>query len=241
MNNKIFIENSELRTKFIQFLSNFIYERRVSQLQKVIENRTKYITVVLEDIFQSQNASAVLRTSDCLGIQDVHIIENKNRFNINPKVVLGSAKWLTIKKYNGNSNNSAKAIKNLKDEGYRIVATSPHTNEVSLDQFDINKGKVAIFLGTEQTGLSETVLKQADEYLTIPMFGFTESYNISVSAAIVLYDLTKKLRESNISYQLSKDEQEILILTWLKGITKNYEMMEKRFLHENKIEINKKY
>jgi len=241
MNNKIFIENSELRTKFIQFLSNFIYERRVSQLQKVIENRTKYITVVLEDIFQSQNASAVLRTSDCLGIQDVHIIENKNRFNINPKVVLGSAKWLTIKKYNGNSNNSAKAIKNLKDEGYRIVATSPHTNEVSLDQFDINKGKVAIFLGTEQTGLSETVLKQADEYLTIPMFGFTESYNISVSAAIVLYDLTKKLRESNINYQLSKDEQEILILTWLKGITKNYEMMEKRFLHENKIEINKKY
>jgi len=241
MNNKIFIENSELRTKFIQFLSNFIYERRVSQLQKVIENRTKYITVVLEDIFQSQNASAVLRTSDCLGIQDVHIIENKNRFNINPKVVLGSAKWLTIKKYNGNSNNSAKAIKNLKDEGYRIVATSPHTNEVSLDQFDINKGKVAIFFGTEQTGLSETVLKQADEYLTIPMFGFTESYNISVSAAIVLYDLTKKLRESNISYQLSKDEQEILILTWLKGITKNYEMMEKRFLHENKIEINKKY
>ena len=241
MNNKVFIENSELRTKFIQFLSDFIYERRVSQLQKVIEFRTKYITVVLEDIFQSQNASAVLRTSDCLGIQNVHIIENKNRFNINPKVVLGSAKWLTIKKYNGNSNNSEKAIKKLKDEGYRIVATSPHTNQISLDQFDINKGKVAVFLGTEQTGLSETVLKQADEYLTIPMFGFTESYNISVSAAIVLYDLTKKLRESNISYQLSKDEQEILILTWLKGITKNYEMMEKRFLHENKIEINKKY
>ena len=241
MNNKVFIENSELRTKFIQFLSDFIYERRVSQLQKVIEFRTKYITVVLEDIFQSQNASAVLRTSDCLGIQNVHIIENKNRFNINPKVVLGSAKWLTIKKYNGNSNNSEKAIKKLKDEGYRIVATSPHTNQISLDQFDINKGKVAVFLGTEQTGLSETVLKQADEYLTIPMFGFTESYNISVSAAIVLYDLTKKLRESNINYQLSKDEQEILILTWLKGITKNYEMMEKRFLHENKIEINKKY
>jgi len=235
MNNKIFIENSELRTKFIQFLSDFVYERRVSQLQKVIENRTKYITVVLEDIFQSQNASAVLRTSDCLGIQDIHIIENKNRFNINPKVVLGSAKWLTIKKYNGNSNNSEKAIKKLKEEGYRIVATSPHTNEVSLDQFDINKGKVAIFLGTEQTGLSETVLKQADEYLTIPMFGFTESFNISVSAAIVLYDLTKKLRESNINYQLTKDEQEILILTWLKGITKNYEMMEKRFLQENKL------
>lgn len=235
MNNKIFIENSELRTKFIQFLSDFVYERRVSQLQKVIENRTKYITVVLEDIFQSQNASAVLRTSDCLGIQDIHIIENKNRFNINPKVVLGSAKWLTIKKYNGISNNSEKAIKKLKEEGYRIVATSPHIDEVSLDQFDINKGKVAIFLGTEQTGLSETVLKQADEYLTIPMFGFTESYNISVSAAIVLYDLTKKLRESDINYQLSKDEQEILILTWLKGITKNYQMMEKRFLQENKV------
>jgi len=185
MFNKIFLEDPRLRRQFILFLSDFIYDRRIAQLQKVIECRTRYITVVLEDIFQSQNASAVLRTSDCLGIQDVHIIENKNAFNVNPKVVLGSSKWLTLKKYNGSTNNSEKAISNLRKEGYRIVATSPHTNQVNLDQFDINKGKVAVFFGTEQTGLSDVVLNNADEYLSIPMFGFTESYNISVSAAIV--------------------------------------------------------
>lgn len=235
MFNKIFLEDPGLRRKFILFLSDFIYDRRIAQLQKVIEYRTRYITVVLEDIFQSQNASAVLRTSDCLGIQDVHIIENKNAFYVNPKVVLGSSKWLTLKKYNGSTNNSEKAISNLRKEGYRIVATSPHTNQVNLDQFDINKGKVAVFFGTEQTGLSDVVLNSADEYLSIPMFGFTESYNISVSAAIVLYNLVGKLRESGVNYNLSNDESEILMLSWLKGISKNYSMMEKRFFQENKL------
>jgi len=235
MQEKLILNNPSLRKDFIAFLSECIYDRRVSQIQKVLDYRTRYITVVLEDIYQSQNASAVLRTCDCLGVQDIHIIEDKHSFTINPQVVLGSSKWLTLQKYYGEPNNSITAIEKLKAEGYRIVATTPHTQQVSLDQFDLHKGKVAIFFGTEHTGLSETVLGNADEFLSIPMFGFTESYNISVSAAIVLYSLLKKLRDSNIQYQLPKDQSEALLLSWLKATTKNWESMEKRFLQDKKI------
>ena len=241
MLNPLFINNPSLRSEYIAFLSDFILERRLSQIHKVLESRTRYITVVLEDIYQSQNASAVLRTCDCMGVQDVHIIEKLHSFHINPQVVLGSSKWLTLTKYKEDDNNSIQAIESLKSAGYRIVATSPHAENVDLDRFDLNKGKIALFFGTEVTGLSETVLKNADEFISIPMYGFTESYNISVSAAIVLNTLISKLRNSDIKYQLIQDEHDMLLLSWLKATTKNCEMMEKRFLLEKNIEYSKKY
>lgn len=239
MSNKLFLNNPSLRKDFIAFLSDCLYERRIQQIQKVLEDRTRYITVVLEDIFQSQNASAVLRTSDCLGIQDIHIIENNNKFNINPKVVMGSSKWLTLSKYNGGADNSIKTIESLKEKGYRIVATTPHTNDVTLEDFDLSKGKFALFFGTEYTGLSKKVLDNADEFIRIPMYGFTESFNISVSAAIILYSLVNRLRESDILYRLSSDERELLLLSWLEASSKNWQMMEKRFLSEYNCHLQK--
>ncbi|MHC1705242.1 MAG: TrmH family RNA methyltransferase [Tenuifilaceae bacterium] len=232
MNSKLFNSDPKLRKEFINFLSECIFERRLSQIQKVLENRTRYITVVLEDIYQSQNASAVLRTCDCLGIQDIHIIENKNKFNINPQVVMGASKWLTIKRHKEEKDNTINAINSLKAEGYRIVATTPHTNVVNLEDFDLSKGKFALFFGTENTGLTEDVLNKADEFVKIPMVGFTESFNISVSAAISLYFLTNKLRSSDLEYHLQEDESELLLLSWLKASTRNWPLMEKRFLSE---------
>ena len=137
----------------IEYLSKHVTEKRFSLFQKVIENRTRYITVVLEDIYQSQNASAVLRTCDCFGIQDVHIVENYNKFDVNPQVSLGASKWLTMKHYNDSDQNTLNAINNLKDKGYRIVATSPHSNDVNLDEFDLLEKKSAIFFGTELKGI----------------------------------------------------------------------------------------
>lgn len=241
MYNKPYTTNPIIRRELIDFLSGFILERRVSQIQNVLKERTRYITVVLEDIYQSQNASAVLRTCECLGIQDVHYIEGLHSFHINPQVVLGSSKWLTIKNYKGSENNSLMAIEALKTNGYRIVATSPHVNEKSIECFDLEKGKVAVFFGTEKSGLSQTVLNNADEFISIPMFGFTESYNISVSAAIVMYTLIKKLRDSQIDFKLPQEESETLLLSWLKATSKNWEMMEKRFFQEKNIEYSEKY
>ena len=223
-----------MTNELINFLKQFVTEERDGLFDQVLENRTRYITVALEDIYQSLNASAVLRTSDCFGLQDVHIIENKNEYNINPDVTLGSSKWLNLKKYNKTENNTLDVIKALRADGYRIVATTPHTNDVNLENFDLEKGKVALFFGTELNGLSDLMIKNADEYLKIPMYGFTESFNISVSAAIILHYLTNKLRQSGIDWYLSNSEKEELKLGWLKQTIKKSSMLVDDFLSKKK-------
>jgi tRNA (guanosine-2'-O-)-methyltransferase len=199
-------------------------------MNNIIANRTKYITVVLEDIYQPHNASAVLRTCDCFGIQDVHIIENRNKYTVNPDVALGASKWLNLKKYNQDEENTIACIHDLKKQGYRIVATTPHTNDVHLEEFDLSKGKIALMLGSEQPGLTKTALNHADEFLKIPMFGFTESFNISVSASIILHHLRWKLNQSDINWQLNKEETEDILLNWLRQSIKRSDVVEKDFL-----------
>jgi len=217
----------------INFLSQFTTPHRFELYKKVAANRTKYITPVLEDIYQPQNASAVLRTCDCLGIQDVHIIEQRNRYKLNPDVELGSAQWLHLFRYDQPEGNTSAAIQSLKSKGYRIVATTPHTNDVTLDELDLSKGKIALLFGTELKGLTQEALDLSDEFVRIPMTGFTESFNISVSAAIILYTLMKELRSSSIPWSLSEDEQNDLILEWLRKSIKLSDQLEKRFIFDN--------
>jgi tRNA (guanosine-2'-O-)-methyltransferase len=224
-----------MTSALIEYLHGFITDRRWALFKSVIENRTKYITVVLEDIFQPQNASAVLRTCDCFGIQDVHIIENYNEFKINPDVELGAAQWLNLYQYNSQSNNTLNTINHLKSQGYRIVATTPHTNDTSLENFDLSRGKTALFFGSEQPGLSELVLNNSDEFLKIPMYGFTESFNISVSAAIILHYLSGKLKNSEINWQLSEPEKSETLLNWLKYSVKNSESIIKEYIKRNNL------
>ena len=213
------------------YLTNFISERRTEVLCQAIKNRTRYITVVLEDVYQSQNASAVLRTCECYGVQDVHIIENTNRFTLSPKVVLGASKWLTMSRYNGASCNTLKAINNLKAGGYRIIATSPYAKH-DLDSFNLNDGKFALLFGTELSGLSDVALRNADETLRVPMVGLTESLNLSVTAAICIHTLLSRLRKSEINISLSDIEQSQLYLEWIRLSIKDCKSIEKRFFKE---------
>ncbi len=205
------------RRKIIEELSGFITERRRELFDRVLDFRTRYITVVLEDIYQSHNASAVLRTCECFGIQDVHIIENRNTYNINPEVVLGATKWLNLKKYNRLDYNTTEAIKYLRDQDYRIIVTTMNEKAVPLHNFNLHTGKCALFFGTELTGLTDQVLDQADEFLKIPIYGFTGSFNISVSAAIILSQLTMGLYQSDLSWRLSKAEREEQLVDWLNN------------------------
>jgi tRNA (guanosine-2'-O-)-methyltransferase len=215
--------------KLIRHLSKFITPRRRKLFSEILGNRTRYITVVLEDIFQPQNASAVLRTCECFGIQDVHIIENRNQYTLNPDVVLGADKWLHLKKYNGKEFNTPDAIRQLRQAGYRLVATTLGKESTNLEDFDLQKGKAALFFGTELTGLTGTVIEQADEYLQIPIFGFTRSFNISVSAAIILHHLTYQLHRSGIGWQLGKGEMEEIMLEWLKRSIRHPERSSEEF------------
>ena len=202
------------RDKFIDFLQNYVQEERIDKFHKVLNERTKYVTVVLENIIQSQNASAVIRSCDCFGIQDTHIIENEYQYTVNPLVLKGANQWVDIHKYNEKENNTLDCINKLKSEGYRIVATSPHANDINLDELDISNGKIALVMGNEREGISEIVKQHADEFIKIPMVGFSESFNISVSTAICLNHITTQLRKSGIDYQLSEDEKEQLFAEW---------------------------
>jgi tRNA (guanosine-2'-O-)-methyltransferase len=222
-----------MQKEVIHYLSGFITPERLKLFEKVLEQRTSYITVVLEDIFQPQNASAVLRTCDCFGIQHVHIIENRNEFRVYREVAMGASKWLSLHKYNQKEQNSIEAIKRLKQSGYRIIATSPHLNNHLLPDFDLSKGKAAIVFGSELPGISETIMNEADDFLKIPMYGFTESFNISVSAAIVLYQLAQKLREQpEIGWKLSEQEKDDIKLAWLRSTVKHSGLLEKQFFKE---------
>lgn len=223
------------KTELLEYLSSLITPERLSLFEKIVEKRTNYLTLVLEDIFQPQNASAVLRSCDCFGIQNVHVIENRNKFEVDTEVSLGSSKWVTINKYNNKTNNASDAIQTLRKKGYRIVATSPHTNDVELPDFDITKGKAALIFGSELPGITDTLMKQADEFLKIPMYGFTESFNISVSAAIILNHLTQKLHSSDVNWKLTDEEKTDIKIQWIRNSVKKSALIEKRFWEEKGI------
>lgn len=225
-----------MNTALLEHLSGYLTPKRLKLFNKILEMRTRHITVVLEDIYQSQNASAVLRTCDCFGIQDVHVIESRNEFKDNSEVSLGASKWLSINKYNEEASNSLAAIKALKQKGYRIVATTPHTNDQELQDFDIAKGKTALVFGSELPGITDTILNEADEFLKIPMYGFTESFNISVSAAITLHHLSLKMRNTpDLEWQLSQTEKNEIKMDWIRKTIKRSDLIEKRFLEDNSL------
>lgn len=214
----------------INYLSQFVNPDRLQLLHRNLASRTQYLTVVLEDIFQAQNASAVLRSADCFGIQDIHVIENRNNFTVDREVAMGASKWVQVNHYNEYENNSLEAIRQLKIEGYRIIATSPHIDDTNLENFDIKKGKAALVFGTELNGISETIKNEADEFLKIPMYGFTESFNISVSAAIIMHHLTLRMKtEQGINWRLNDRDKDRIMLYWLRKTIKQSELLEKKF------------
>jgi len=222
--------NKETKLKLIEYLSQFITDSRKEKIKKVLSERTRYLTVCLEDIYQPQNASAVLRTAECLGIQNIHIIENRNKYNINPDVTIGADKWLNLYYYNLKQFNepTKECINKLRMAGYTIVATTPHINNTSPEEIQIDK-PLALFFGNEPDGLSNTMLENADIYLKIPMVGFSESFNISVSAAIILYTIRKRIEETTIQCKLTEDECIDLTLEWYRRSINKCENIEKTF------------
>lgn len=218
------------QTKLYNYLISFITKARREKFEEIIKYRTKYLTIVLEDIFQPHNASAVLRTAECLGIQDIHIIENKNSYKVNPDVALGSAKWINIVKHNSSENNTIDCILKLKSKDYKIIATSPHYNGYMINNLPIDK-PIALVFGNELNGISDEVINNTDNFVKLPMYGFTESYNISVSVAIALSLLTEKIRNSNIKWELNDAEKNEILLQWVKNTVKKPEILEREFLN----------
>jgi tRNA (guanosine-2'-O-)-methyltransferase len=175
-------------------------------------------------VYQLHNTSAVMRSCDVFGIQDLHVVEEKLGKKIDREIAMGAQKWVNIHRHPSTN----ECIDILKKEGYQIIATSPHNNSTQLSEFDITK-KSAFFFGKEKEGLSNTVLNNADGFLKIPMYGFTESLNISVSAAIVLQSVVSRLKDSDIDWKLTESEKKELIFHWTKMTIKSADQIIDRF------------
>jgi tRNA (guanosine-2'-O-)-methyltransferase len=215
--------------RLLGHLLTFITPGRRQKFEETILSRTRHLTVILEDIYQPHNASAVLRTCDVFGVQDVHIIENRNKYEVNPDVALGASKWLTLLKYNRAANNTPECLESLKRRGYRVFATSPHQDDYTPETIPLNE-PLALLFGTELEGLSPDALALSDGFVKIPMFGFTESLNISVSAAILLHALTNRLRHSGLPWQLPEPERTRVLLAWTMNSVKRSDLLAKDFL-----------
>ena len=202
--------------QLLTYLEEFISDERKQRFLEILEKRTKYITVAIEDVFQMHNTSAVIRSCEIFGVQEAHVIEGRNEKILDKNIALGAEKWVDVISYD----NSKSCIEALRKDGYKIIATTPHTDDCLLHDFEI-EGKTALFFGTERDGLSKTVLDEADGFLKIGMHGFTESLNISVSAAIILQDLTTKLKKTNLDWGLTSDEKLKKRLDWTKKTIKS--------------------
>ena len=210
--------------KLIEHLETFLTENRRERFKTVLSQRTKHFTVATEDVYQLHNTSAVIRSCDVFGIQEVNIIEEHNSKRIDREIAMGAQKWVDLNRYH-----SVKScISDLKQKGYQIVATTPHTNDCVLNEFDVSK-RSCFFFGRETEGLSQEVLDEADCFLKIPMVGFTESLNISVSAAIILQHVTTKLKQTDVKWQLSENEILEKRFDWCKKTIKSYEKVVGRF------------
>lgn len=199
-------------------------------MEKVLDARTRYVTIILEDIYQSQNASAVVRTCECMGLQDIHIIEDASKYSTNKRVLKGSDKWVDLIRYKEKkANNAANCFQALRDAGYKIYATDPAPDGISIHDIPLDQ-KIALVMGNELKGTSDQAIAQADAKVNIPMYGFTESLNISVSAAICLNTIIPKLRMSDIAWQLSDQEKENIRLKWYRSSVRKPDLIEREFL-----------
>lgn len=216
---------------YLEYLENFITENRKEGFIKVLENRTKHFTVAIEDLYQLHNTSAVMRSCEVFGVQELNVVEERFGKKIDKEIAMGAQKWVDIRRFNSN----ADCVADLKKQGYRIIATTPHENDCLLEEFDITQ-PAAIFFGTERNGLSEEVMQQADGFLKIPMVGFTESLNISVSAAIILQDICTRLRNSDLDWKLTESEILEKRIDWTRKSIKDIDYITRLYLEKNKKE-----
>jgi tRNA (guanosine-2'-O-)-methyltransferase len=213
---------------YLEFLENILTDNRKERFLNVLKNRTNHFTIAVEDIFQMHNTSAVMRSCEVFGIQELNVIEQRYGKSIDKEIAMGAQKWVDINAFDSISG----CVDSLKAKGYQIIATTPHENDCLMDDFDISRPS-ALFFGTERDGLSEEILQKADGFLKIPMVGFTESLNISVSAAIIIQNLMNRLRNSDINWQLSEEDILEKRLQWARSSIKDIKRIEARYYQEN--------
>lgn len=210
--------------ELFQYLQSYLTPRRKELFEQVVARRTRYLTVVTEDVYQLHNSSAVMRSCEVFGVQDVHIIEESLGKKLDREIAMGAQKWIDVHRHS----KAMDCMDELKEQGYTLIATTPHNDSCMLEDFEI-EGPTALFFGKEKEGVSDVVMDGVDGYLKIPMYGFTESLNISVSAAIIIQELTRQLRQRDLPWQLSPEQQRRLLEQWTMRSIKSVDRIVERY------------
>ena len=225
-----FPSDKETRDRLLEEIKQYMTTERDALFDKILLDRTRFLTVVAEDLYQEHNGSAILRTCDCFGIQDLYYIKDRNEFAHTEKISRGAEKWVDLYEMYREGDNSLSCINELRSKGYQIVATTPHQDGVDLNELKVDK-PMALFFGSEKPGLTQTVLEEADIKIRIPMYGFTESYNVSVAVALILNKLVAEMRKLDTQdWQLSEEERREIKLLWILRTIQSPRFILKRHL-----------
>ena len=208
----------------LEELYGIITPNKVEMFDRLAPLKTDYVTTVLENIYQEHNASAVLRSCESFGLQSLHVIEKDNTYRVQRDIARGAGRWVDMHNYSDETP-TVTCLKALKEQGYKIVATTPHQSAYTINNIPLDQ-KMALVYGTEKWGISDEVREMADEYVSIPMYGFTESFNISVSAAVIMHTLRSRLEESeNINWRMTPEETVALKIKWCERIIPRGELV----------------
>ncbi|MBO7261415.1 MAG: RNA methyltransferase [Alistipes sp.] len=217
----------------LDYMTQFLTEERREVLRRTLSQRTHYMRIMTENMFHPQNASAIMRHCEAFGIQQIHTVEDRCKFDPSVNIVRGTQKWVDVEHHD----TTKEALEALKAEGYRIVATTPHRCSSTPETFDVTKGKFALVFGTEHAGISDEVIEAADEFLMIPMCGMVESLNVSASAAILIYMLSERIRQQTDNWQLDDSEALKLLTRWTMSSVRDYERILRRGEEEGILKI----
>lgn len=227
------IPKDKLQETF-DYLKQFLTDERLSKIEHFSKESSDFVLPVMEDVYQFRNAAAIVRSVEACAFHHVVALEEENVFNPNLKVTKGAETWVQVEKMPNNLD----SLKEIKNRGYKILAVSPEKNATMLPDYEI-KEPIALVFGTELEGVSDEVLDFADETLAIPMYGFTKSFNVSVAAAICMYELKQKLMKSGIDYKLSHEKLLEMKIRWTVNSIRSGEELLERFLKCNLTNFNK--
>ncbi|MEG1672430.1 MAG: RNA methyltransferase [Alistipes sp.] len=211
----------------IACLAEFTTSERAAVLERTVAMRSRYMTILTENTFHPQNASALVRHCEAFGLQEMHTVENLCKFQPYTDIVRGTDQWIDIRHHR----TTTEAVSALRAEGYRIVATTSHRESCTPESFDVTRGRFALVFGTEHAGISDEIIATADDFLCIPMCGMVESLNVSASAAILIYMLSARMRSSVEGWQLTEQERMKVLYGWMHASVRDADAIMKRKLN----------
>ena len=218
----------EKHQEIFEYLKQFLTEERLQKIEHFAEESSDFVLPVLEDVYQFRNAAAIVRSVEACGFHKVIALEEENVFDPNLRVTKGADTWVEVEKMPA----TLQSLEDIKNRGYKILAVSPEKHASMLPDYQVTE-PIALVFGNELEGVSEEILDFADQTLAIPMYGFTQSFNVSVAAAICMYELKQKLLKSGIDYKLSEDQKLKMKIRWAVNSIRSGEEIYTKYMREN--------